>query len=144
MFSLFKSKEQRSVLREEAVAVVQQARGVAQRAVEHTGALGALLSAEIKEYAAHQVKRLAMLVVACVLLLGAYGVLCALLAVLAAELIGMAWALAAVVALNVLIALVLLLCVKNMAGKQLAPATAEELKNDWQCLKLLCKESSKP
>lgn len=144
MFSLFKSKEQRSVLREEAVAVVQQARGVAQRAVEHTGALGALLSAEIKEYAVHQVKRIVMALVACVLMLGAYAILCALIAVLLSSYIGIAWALAVVVFINLFAAIVLLLRVKKMAGKQLAPATVQEIKNDWQCLKLLCKENSKP
>ena len=41
-------------------------------------------------------------------------------------------------------ALALLVRVKKMAGKQLAPATVQELKNDWQCLKLLYKENSKP
>lgn len=143
MFSLFKWKEQRSVLREELVAMVQQARGVAQRAAEHTGALSALLSTEIKEYIAHQLERIVLVVVAAVLLLGAYGVLCALLAVLAAEVLGLPLALASVVALNVVVALLLLLRVKKMAGKALAPATVEELKNDWQCLKLLCKENNK-
>lgn len=144
MLSLFKNKEQKSVLREEAVAVLQQARGVAQRAVEHTSALGALFSAEVKEYAVHQVQRLIMVVVACVLLLGAYFVLCATLAVVLSSWLGLAWALGCVCALNLVVALVLLGLVKRMGGKQLAPSTAQELKNDWQCLKLLCKENSKP
>lgn len=143
MFSLFKSKSQQATLRGEAVAVMQQARGVAQRAVEHTSALGALLSVELKEYAAHQIQRLVMVVVACVLLLGGYGLLCALLAVLLAPCIGLSWAIGAVLLLNLAGAVILLLRVKKMAGKQLAPATVEELKNDWQCLKLLCKENNK-
>ena len=144
MFSLFKGKEQKSLLKEEAVAVMQQARGVAQRAVEHTGALGALFSEEVKEYAAHQVQRLIMAVLGGVLLLGAYFVLCALLAVLLAMYIGLAWALVVVFLLNLLVGIWLLMVVKRMAGKKLAPATAQELRNDWQCLKLLCKENSKP
>lgn len=144
MFSLFKGKEQKSLLKEEAVAVMQQARGVAQRAVEHTGALGALFSEEVKEYAAHQVQRLIMAVLGGVLLLGAYFVLCALLAVLLAMCIGLAWALVVVFLLNLLVGIWLLMAVKRMAGKKLAPATAQELRNDWQCLKLLCKENSKP
>ncbi|MBP3499883.1 MAG: phage holin family protein [Akkermansia sp.] len=144
MFSLFKGKEQKSLLKEEAVAVMQQARGVAQRAVEHTGALGALFSEEVKEYAAHQVQRLIMAVLGGVLLLGAYFVLCALLAVLLAMYIGLAWALVVVFLLNLLVGIWLLMAVKRMAGKKLAPATAQELRNDWQCLKLLCKENSKP
>ena len=144
MFSLFKGKEQKSLLKEEAVAVMQQARGVAQRAVEHTGALGALFSEEVKEYAAHQVPRLIMAVLGGVLLLGAYFVLCALLAVLLAMYIGLAWALVVVFLLNLLVGIWLLMAVKRMAGKKLAPATAQELRNDWQCLKLLCKENSKP
>lgn len=144
MFSLFKGKEQKSLLKEEAVTVMQQARGVAQRAVEHTGALGALFSEEVKEYAAHQVQRLIMAVLGGVLLLGAYFVLCALLAVLLAMYIGLAWALVVVFLLNLLVGIWLLMAVKRMAGKKLAPATAQELRNDWQCLKLLCKENSKP
>ncbi len=144
MFSLFKGKEQKSLLKEEAVAVMQQARGVAQRAVEHTSALGALLSEEVKEYAAHQVQRLIMAVLGGVLLLGSYFVLCALLAVLLAMYVGLAWALVVVFLLNLLAGILLLTAVKQMAGKKLAPATAQELRNDWQCLKLLCKENSKP
>ena len=144
MFSLFKSKERGSVLREESAAVVRQACAVAQRAAEHAGALGALLSEEVKEYAVHQVQRLIMAVVAVVLLLGAYGGGCALLVVLLSYCIGLAWALAAVVFLNLLVAVLLLQQVRRMAGKKLAPATVEELKNDWQCLKLLCKENSRP
>ncbi len=144
MFSLFKGKEQKSLLREEAVAAIQQAKGVAQRAVEHTGALGTLLSEEIKEYTAHQLQRIIMAVLACVLLLGAYFVFCALLAVVLSAYLGLTWALLIVFMLNVFTALALLVRVKKMAGKQLAPATVHELKNDWQCLKLLCKENSKP
>lgn len=144
MFSLFKGKEQKSHLREEAVAAIQQAKGVAQRAVEHTGALGALLSEEVKEYTAHQLQRLVMAVLACVLFLGSYFVFCALLAVVLSAYLCLTWALFIVFMLNVFTALVLLVRVKKMAGKQLAPATVQELKNDWQCLKLLCKENSKP
>lgn len=144
MFSLFKIKEQKAVLREEAAAVVQQARRVAQRTLEHTSALGELLSCEVREYVAHQVKRVVMVVVACVLLLGAYFVFCALLAVLLQMWLGLAWALGIVFALNVLVAVGLLLGVRAMRGKALAPATVEELKNDWQCLKLLCKGNNEP
>lgn len=144
MFSLFKGKEQKSLLREEAVAAIQQAKGVAQRAVEHTSALGTLLSEEIKEYTAYQLQRIIMAVLACVLLLGSYFVFCALLAVALSAYLGLTWALVIVFMLNVFTALTLLVRVKKMAGKQLAPATVQELKNDWQCLKLLCKENNKP
>lgn len=144
MFSLFKPKEQKSALREELAAVVQQARGVAQRTVEHTGALGELFSAEVKEYAAYQARRLVMAVVACVLLLGAYFSFCAVLAVFLSAWLGWLGALSAVCLLNVVVAVVLLLMAKSMSGKRLAPATAEELKNDWQCLKLLCKGNKEP
>lgn len=143
MFSLFKIKEQKAIIKEEAVALVQQARGVAQRTVEHTGALGALLSAEVKEYAEHQVKRVIMVVLACVLLLGAYFTFCAALAVVLNIWLGLAWALVCVCVLNVVIAAGLLIRFRATAGKRLAPATVEELKNDWQCLKMLCKGNSK-
>lgn len=144
MLSLFRNKERGSALRSESAAVVQHVCAAAERAAEHAGALGELLSVEVKEYAMHQVQRLAMVVVSAVLLLGAYGGLCALLAVLLSCYIGMAGALAVVVLLNLLIAAMLLWKVRAMAGKQLAPATVEELKNDWKCLKLLCQKNSKP
>lgn len=139
MFSLFKIKEQKDALRTEAVAAAQQVRAVAQRTLEHTSALGELFSAEVKEYAQHQVKRVAMVIIACVLLLGAYFVFCAVLAVVLGLWLGLAWSLGVVCLLNFALALLLLLRARAMGGKQLAPATVEELKNDWQCLKLLCK-----
>lgn len=144
MFQLFKSRDGASVLRSEAAAAVQQARSVAQRAVEHTSALGALFSEEVKEYTAHQLQRLVMLIVACVLLLGAYLLLCAALAATLCIWVHPALALAAVFFINLVVALVLLRAVRRMGCKKLAPATAQELKNDWECLKLLCKESSRP
>ena len=144
MFSLFKSKVNGPSIKDEAVAVVQQACSVAERAVEHTSALGALLSAEIKEYAAHQAQRLVMVVLACVLMLGAYFVFCAALVALLCLWLHLVWSLVIVCALNGGIAFLLLLRVKRMGGKQLAPATVEELQNDWKCLKLLCQGNSKP
>lgn len=144
MFSLFKSKEQKGNLRDEAVAALQQVRGAAQRTAEHVSAVGALLSEEIKEYAAHQVQRLVMAIVACVLLLGAYLLLCSLLVAVLSIWLGLVSALGIIFLLNLVVALWLLVRAKKMAGKQLAPATVEEIKNDWQCLKLLCKENSKP
>lgn len=144
MFSLFKSKEQKGNLRDEAVAALQQVRGAAQRTAEHVSAVGALLSEEIKEYAAHQAQRLVMVIVACVLLLGAYLLLCALSVAVLSIWLGLVSALGIIFLLNLVVALWLLVRAKKMAEKQLAPATVEEIKNDWQCLKLLCKENSKP
>ncbi len=144
MFSLFKIKEQKAVLREETAAVVQQARSVAQRTLEHTGALGELLSEEIKEYTVHQVKRVIMAVVACVLLLGAYFTFCAFLVAVLTLWLDIVWSLGIVSLLNVLVAVWLLRRFRAMGGKRLAPATVEELKNDWQCLKLLCKGNNEP
>ena len=137
MFSLFKVKERKSALRQELAAVLQQARDVAGRTMEHTGALGALFSVEVREYVVHQLQRLLMVVLACVLLLGAYLTCCAVLAVLLSSWLGWLWSLCSVCALNLVVALLLLLAAGRMRGKRLAPATMEELKNDWQCLKLL-------
>lgn len=143
MLRFFRFREQTAVLRDEASAVVLQVGSVAQRVAEHTGALGALFSEELKEYTAHQLQRLVMLVVACVLLLGAYFLLCAALAALLCIWMHPALALAAVFIINLVVAVLLLRKVRSMRGKQLAPATVQELRNDWQCLKLLCKESSR-
>lgn len=144
MFSLFKIKEQKAVLREEAVAVLQQARCAAQRTVEHTAALGQLFSEEVRDYAGVQAKRVVMGIVACIMLLSAYFLFCAALAVVLHYWLGLAEALGIVCALNLLVAIALLWRVKTLSGKALAPATVEELKNDWQCLKLLCKGNKTP
>lgn len=143
MFHLFKSKNSVPLLRQEAAAVVQQACSVAQRAAEHSGALGSLFAEEVKEYTTHQLQRVVMLVVACVLLLGAYFVFCAALSVLLSIWMHPSLALAMVCFINLVAALLLLLMVRRMGGKKLAPLTAQELRNDWECLKLLCKGSSK-
>lgn len=139
MFSLFKIKERKAIIREEAVSVMRQARDAAQRTVEHTSALGALLSTEIKEYVDHQAKRAVMAILACLLLLGAYFTFCAFLVALLSLWLEVVWALGVVALVNLVVAVLLLLRFKAMSGKQIAPATMEELKNDWQCLKLLCK-----
>lgn len=144
MFHLFKQKEGASALRQEASAVVLQARSVVQRTAEHTSALGALFAEEVKEYTAHQLQRVILAIVACVLLLGAYFVLCAAVAVLLSIWLHPALSLGVVFLVNLVVALLLLRMVRSMGGKKLAPATAQELKNDLECLKLLCKESSKP
>ena len=144
MFHLFKQKDGASVLRQEASAMVQQARSVVQRTAEHTSALGSLFAEEVKEYTTHQLQRVILAVVACVLLLGAYFALCAAVAVCLAIWMHPALALGVVFLVNLVVALLLLRMVRSMAGKKLAPATAQELKNDLECLKLLCKESSKP
>ena len=144
MFHLFKQKDGASVLRQEASAVVRQARSVVQRTAEHTSALGALFAEEVKEYTAHQLQRVILAIVACVLLLVAYFVLCAAVAVLLSIWLHPALSLGVVFLVNLVVALLLLRMVRSMAGKKLAPATAQELKNDLECLKLLCKESSKP
>ena len=144
MFHLFKQKEGVSVLRQEASAVVQQVRSVVQRTAEHSSALGSLFAEEVKEYTAHQLQRVVMAVVACVLLLGAYFVLCAAVVVLLSIWMHPALALGVVFLVNLVVALILLRMVRSMGGKKLAPATAQEIKNDLECLKLLCKESSKP
>ena len=130
-------------LKEESAALLQQVKGMAERTAEHANALVELFSAEVREYAACQVMRILLLLLAVVLLLGAYFLFCALLVVLVALWTGYAWALAAVCVLNLLLAAVLVRQACRMGGKQLAPATRQELQNDWQCLKLLIKESSK-
>lgn len=131
-------------LKEESAALLQQAKGVAVRTAEHANALAELFSAELKEYASCQIQRLIMLVLAAILLLGAYFLLCAFIVLLAAVWLGYIWATALVCLLNIALAVALLCWVRRLAGKQLAPATREELINDWQCLKLLIKENNKP
>ena len=101
MFSLFKDRGNRASLREEALSALNLVRGVVTRVLEHANALGELLCAEIKEYAAHQIMRLIMVVLACVMLLTSYILLCALVVVLLSTCIGAAWSIVTVLLLNV-------------------------------------------
>lgn len=113
------------------------------RTLEHAQALRELFQAELAEYIDFQRRRGAYMVLAVVLLLVSYLLLCALSVVLLAPHAGWAGALVIVLVANLMGALILLLRAMALGKETLAPATREELHNDWQCLKLLLKGNEK-
>lgn len=119
------------------------ARRTLARGMEHAQALSELFQVELAEYLDFQRRRGAYIVLAVVLLLVSYLLACALVVVLLAPHMGWAGALLMALVANVLGAMILLLRAVALGKEQLAPATREELQNDWQCLKLLLKGNEK-
>lgn len=130
-------------LQQQMTAPVAGLREAGHHAVEHMDAMAELLSAELREYAFRQTLRMALVVVAAVLACAAWLVLCALAAWLLQPLCGWGWALAAVAALNFLTAAVLTTVAYKYDAGEPAPMTCQELKNDWQCIKLLINGNKK-
>lgn len=118
-------------------------RTAAARTLEHAQALSELFQTELAEYIDFQRRRGAYMVLAVVMLLVCYLLACALVVVLLAPHAGWAGALALVLVANLMGAVILLLRAVALGKEPLAPATREELYNDWQCLKLLLKGNAK-
>lgn len=113
------------------------------RGMEHAQALSELFQVELAEYLDFQRRRGAYMVLAVVLLLVSYLLGCALAVALLAPHTGWTGALLMVMVANVLGAVILLQRAVALGKEPLAPATREELQNDWQCLKLLLKGNEK-
>ncbi len=143
-FSLFSKPERIATLQEQGGEALGGAKGAAARTLEHAGALWQVLQIELQEYAAHQAKRVVAIVIGGLLLLFGYLLLCAFACVAAHAWLG-SWLLATgLVCVLHLVAggVILLLGVKSQPGP-VAPATRQELSNDWQCLKLLFSKESR-
>ncbi len=146
MFSLFKKAPEvapPAEYKRQAVEAFGGVKAAAAQVSEHLGALAELFAVELQEYMQAQTKRICLLAAACVLLGGAYLVACALLSVLLQYWLGWPGALAAVLGLHVLGAWVLVALARKYGSAKFAPATVQELKNDWQCLELMIKSNSK-
>lgn len=140
----FKKPQVLTTLQEQGGAALGGVKDTVARSVSHVGALLQLLQIELQEYASHQVKRVVLLVAGAVLLLFGYLLLCAF-ACVAAHLWLDSWLLATglVCLLHFVVGgIVVMLGLKGNPGP-VAPATRQELKNDWQCLKLLFNKESK-
>lgn len=118
-------------------------RTAAVRTMEHVRSLSALFQVEVAEYVGYQCRRGAYVVSAAALLLVSYLLLCALAVVLLEPHVGLVASLALILAGNLIIAMVLLVRAAALGKERFAPATREELQNDWQCLKLLLKGNEK-
>lgn len=124
-------------------ALWESTRETAAQTMEHAQALAELFRTELDEYIERRRIRMLCIALAAVMLLAAYELLCALLAVLLAPMVGLAMALGIVLLLNLCAATLLLTWAAAQSREPLAPATRTELKNDWKCLKLLIKGSAK-
>ncbi len=120
-------------------------KGAATHAFAHVVALLQLLRVELQQYVGKQVRRVVLIAVGALMLFFGYLVFCAFACVGVHELSD-SWLLATgVVSLAHLVVgfIVVLVGAKSSPGA-VAPATGQELKNDWQCVKLLIsKESTK-
>lgn len=127
----------------QAVSPVADLREAGRHAVEHMDAMAELLSIELREYVA-RLKTHAELIIAAVLAAGVTWLLLSALGVwLLQSCWGWGWALFAVAALNALILLALKVIIDKSSTGDPAPLTCREVKNDWQCLKLLINGNKK-
>lgn len=143
MMSLITKLLDKPTVSEGASSAASGTRTAVARGLEHAQALSELFQVELAEYLDFQRRRGAYMVLAVVLLLVSYLLSCALMVVLLAPHTGWAGALLLVLLVNVLGAVILLLRAMALGREPLAPATREELQNDWQCLKLLLKGNAK-
>ena len=141
----FKKPQRLAALQQQGGELLGGVKDAATHAFSHIGALLQLLVVELQQYGVHQLKRAAAIVVGAFLLVVGYLLLCAFACVAAHAWLG-SWLLATglVCLLHLIVGFVVLFVgIKSSAGP-VAPATREELKNDWQCIRLLLsKENSK-
>lgn len=143
MMSVLTKLLDKPTVSEGAASAAAGTRTAAARTLDHAQALSELFQTELAEYLEHQRRRGAYMVLAVALLLVSYLLVCALAVVLLAPVLSPAGGIALVAAVNVAVSVVLLLRAAALGKETLAPATREELQNDWQCLKLLLKGNAK-
>lgn len=137
------SPENTPTLLEQGGEVVSDVRQAVLHTMQHVEALAELLHLELGEYAQRQARRAFVLAVAAVLLVSAYLMLCFYAVVELEPLVGMRWAILAVVAFNAVLGLVALLVAALCKPAGVAPATMQEIKNDVRCVQLYLKEKGK-
>lgn len=127
----------------QAVSPVANLREAGRHAAEHADALAELLSVELREYAARQTLRMALIAAAALPACAAWLLLCALGVLLLESVMAVTWAVAIVAVLNLVLAAALAVAARKSGVGEPAPLTCRELKNDWQCLKLLINGNKK-
>ena len=143
MFQWLTKQRQQPTLKEQVRTIVQSGKDAAGRAVEHVDAMVELFTLELQNYIRCQVIRACLITVALLLLIGSYFILCALISVALHYWLGWLGSLGTVLGIHILLVVILLLIARKHANKQIAPQTVQELKKDWECLKLLTKGNSK-
>lgn len=125
-------------LREQGGAVVSGVRAAALHATKHVEAVAELLMLELSEYGRTQMRRAIGIAVGAVFLLIAYVMLCWLV-VCCCGMMGVI----IVIAFNLLVGVVFLVCAMNNKPEGIAPATCQEIKDDLQCIRLYLKGKEK-
>ena len=143
MFSWFGKRDIIPTLREQGGNALSGVRRIALDTVAHAESLLELFRVELKEFGQRQARRVALIVAGVGLLLVAYLLLCAALCVLLSLWLPLLAAIGIVFFINVLAGAVLLAVGRRMRSGPLAPATLQELKTDYQCLKISIGESRK-
>lgn len=128
---------------QQAVSPVAHLQEAGRHAAEHADALAELLSVELREYAARQTLRMALIAAAALPACAAWLLLCALGVLLLESVMAVTWAVAIVAVLNLVLAAALAVAARKCGVGEPAPLTCRELKNDWQCLKLLINGNKK-
>lgn len=128
---------------QQAVSPVANLREAGRHVAEHADALAELLSVELREYAARQTLRMALIAAAALPACAAWLLLCSLATWLLQSQCGWGWAVAIVAVLNLVLAAALAVAARKCGVGEPAPLTCRELKNDWQCLKLLINGNKK-
>ncbi len=136
MFSWFGKRNIIPTLREQGGDAVSGLRRTALDAVAHAESLLELFRHELREFGQRQARRLVLIVAGLGLLMVSYLLFCAALCVLFS--LWMHWlaAVAIVFFLNLLAGGIALLVGLRMRVGAPAPATLQELKTDYQCLKI--------
>lgn len=135
--------EKPETLREQGEAVVSDMRDAALHISRHLESLVELFHLELCEYGRGQARRLLALAVGSVLLVCAYLLLCLFAVVELQPHWGFMWAFLAVILFNVVAGGAALLVAALCKPAGVAPATAQEIKNDIRCIQLYLKGKAK-
>ena len=141
MFTQLRSLVQEPV--QKGQGLLERARETASETVEHAHALVELFGIELQEYTAVQMRRMVLLALGLLFTFAAYALLNALGCVLLAPVLGWAWALGALLLLNLVPGVILLRAFKRSQPGPVAPATRQELQKDVQCLKILLNDDKR-
>lgn len=123
-------------LRQQGGVVVGGLRDAVLHLVRHIESLCELFQLEMQDYARRQKNYAIGLALGLGFLGCAYLFLCVLAVMLLTSALTMVWAVAAVIAFNILAGLISLLIAGHSRSGKLAPDTVQEIKNDIECAKL--------
>ncbi len=116
---------------------------VAREGLDHASSLAALLRLELGEYGRRIVRRYCLLALAAFVLALAYIALWATLIVCLGSEWGYGWCCAGAFVFHALAGVVLLAAGLGTRPGAVAPLTAEELKTDYECLRMSLQENAK-